>query len=167
MVSSPTRRRTLLTGVGTTVVAAIAGCLGDDNGSESEADEPVVDEAEMTEGNTDPDAWHDVETIRFDGWVGGWVGVEPSAIDRVENPTLVLVDGREYEVSWKNMDGVHHNIAFWDANREVVADYSSPGNEVVGEVETLTLEATDEMATYRCEYQPEGQRGDVVVLEDR
>ncbi|SDR31401.1 hypothetical protein [Natronobacterium texcoconense] len=165
MASSDIRRRTLLTGVGTTVAAAVAGCLGGDPDSESEEDEPVVDEAETTEGNTAPDAWRDVETIRFDGWVGGWVGVEPPAIDRVENPTLVLVPGREYEVIWENMDGIHHNIAFWDADREIVEDYSSPGNEVVGEVESLTLEATADIETYRCEYQPEGQRGDVVILE--
>ncbi|SDK39583.1 cupredoxin domain-containing protein [Natronorubrum texcoconense] len=162
-------RRTLLSGVaGTLTTVSIAGCLGTDSSDDNGDDEPdpVVDEAEFVEGDTDPDAWRDVEEIRFDGHVGGWVGVEPAAVDRVENPKLVLEAGREYELTWENMDGVHHNIAFWDDDREVVNGYSTDGNEIVGERETLAFEATPEMATYRCEYQPEGQVGDVVVLED-
>ncbi|WP_440766757.1 hypothetical protein [Natronorubrum sp. DTA7] len=167
MAPYETDRRRLLLGVGGALAAvSIAGCLGvdssDDDGNEEP--EPVVDEAEFVEGDTDPDAWRDVEAIRFDGYVGGWVGVEPVAIDRVENPTLVLEAGREYELTWENMDGVHHNIAFWDDDREVVDGYSTDGNEVVGEQETLAFEASPEMATYRCEYQPEGQVGDVEIV---
>ncbi len=157
-------RRTLLAGGATLAAVALAGCLEDD-GDDVEP-EPVVDAAESVEGETDPDAWREVETIRFDGWVGGWVGVEPDAIDRVENPTLVLVEGREYELTWENMDGVHHNVAFWDADREVVRDYATEGNEAEGKTETLVFEATPEMATYRCEYQQEGQVGDVEILEN-
>ncbi|WP_436346581.1 cupredoxin domain-containing protein [Natronorubrum sp. FCH18a] len=169
MAPYSTDRRTLLSGVaGTLTVVSAAGCLGTDSndGREDDEPDPVVDEAEFVEGDVDPDAWRDVEEIRFDGHVGGWVGVEPAAIDRVENPTLVLEAGREYELTWENMDGIHHNIAFWDDDREVVDGYSTDGNETVGETETLAFEATPEMATYRCEYQPEGQVGDVLLLED-
>ncbi|WP_440772086.1 cupredoxin domain-containing protein [Natronorubrum sp. DTA28] len=169
MTPYSTDRRTLLSGVaGTLATVSIAGCLGQDSSDDDGDDEPdpVVDEAEFVEGDTDPDAWRDVEEIQFDGHVGGWVGVEPAAVDRVENPTLVLEAGREYELTWENMDGVHHNIAFWDDDREVVDGYSTDGNETVGERETLAFEATPEMATYRCEYQPEGQVGEVVFLED-
>lgn len=161
-----TDRRTLLSGIaGSLTAASVAGCLGQ-RPDDDEDPEPVVDAAESLEGDTDPDAWADVDEIRFDGYVGGWVGVEPPAIDRVENPTLVLVEGRAYEITWENMDGVHHNIAFWDEDREVVEDYSTDGNETVGETETLAFEATPEMETYRCEYQQERQFGDVVILED-
>ena len=163
MHSSGLDRRTLLAGGATLAAVALAGCLEDDDEREPE---PVVDAAESLEGETDPDAWQDVESIRFDGWVGGWVGVEPAAIDRVENPTLVLVEGREYELTWENMDGVHHNFAFWDTDREVVDDYTTDGNEAEGATETLVFEATPEMATYRCEYQQEGQVGDVEILEN-
>ncbi|OVE83562.1 cupredoxin domain-containing protein [Natronolimnobius baerhuensis] len=157
-------RRAFLAGIGaTTAVAVTAGCLGDD--ADSTADDPVVDIAETTEGDTDPEAWADVSSIRFDGYVGGWVGRDPAPIELVENPTLVLLEGREYDLTWENQDGMHHNIAFWDADREVVDNYTTDGTDVEGERETLTFEATAEMATYRCEYQQEGQRGDVTVLK--
>ncbi|RKD93806.1 hypothetical protein [Halopiger aswanensis] len=167
-----TGRRAVLTGLGATAVASLAGCLsGSDEGSggggDSEGDgpeEPVVDAAETTVANTDPEAWRDVTELRFDGYVGGWLGLEPAPIELVENPTLVLVEGREYELTWTNQDGIHHNIAFWDENREVVEDYSTPGNETLGERETLAFEATPEMDTYRCEYQPVGQLGDVQLI---
>lgn len=158
-------RRTFLTGAAGTITAvSVAGCLG---GAEPEDDEPEpgLDQAEALEGDTSPDVWRDVEAIQFDGYVGGWLGLEPAAIDHVENPTLVLVEGREYELTWENKDGIHHNIAFWDADREVVEDYSTDGNDVVGERETLVFEATPEMDTYRCEYQPVGQKGDVEILD--
>lgn len=163
----PTRRALLASAAGT--AAAVTGCLG---GAEGDADdgaddaaEPVVDEAVAVTGDTDPGAWRNVESLWFDGWVGGWVGIRPAAIHRVENPTLVLVDGREYEISWQNRDGIHHNFAFWNADREVVEDYSTPGTDVEGESETLVVEATPEMDTYRCEYQPEGQLGDVEIVD--
>ena len=160
------RRTVLSTVAGAAAAVSLAGCLG---GSEDSADdesepEPVLDEATAVEGATDPSAWRDVETLRFDGYVGGWLGLEPSAIERIENPTLVLVEGREYEVTWENQDGIHHNFAFWDENREVVEDYSTDGTDVVGERETLAFEATPEMDTYRCEYQPVRQKGSVEIL---
>lgn len=165
MAPNSADRRTFLAGVAGTVPAvSVAGCLGDE-ASEDDEPEPDLDEATSLDGDTDPDAWRDVESLRFDGYVGGWLGLEPDAIHRVENPTLVLVDGREYEVTWENQDGIHHNFAFWDENRDVVEDYSTDGNEIVGERETLAFEATPEMDTYRCEYQPVGQKGDVMLLE--
>lgn len=169
-IEAETRRRTVLAGLGATAVSSLAGCLsgsdGSDGGSgdEERDEEPVVDAAETTVGNTDPEAWRDVTEIRFDGYVGGWLGLAPAAIELVENPTLVLVEDREYELTWTNQDGIHHNIAFWDEDRNVVNDYSTPGNETAGESETLVFGATPEMDTYRCEYQPAGQLGDVRLL---
>lgn len=166
MGSNGTGRRTFLTGLGTAAAVSLgAGCLSGGSEPVEAEPEPVVDVAQAVEGETDPGAWRDVATIRFDGYVGGWVGLEPAPIELVENPTLVLFEGREYELTWMNQDGIHHNLAFWDADREVVDGYSTPGTDVVGEEETLTVEATPEMDTYRCEYQPEGQRGAVRVLD--
>ncbi|MXV62841.1 hypothetical protein GS429_12340 [Natronorubrum sp. JWXQ-INN-674] len=159
-------RRAFLSGVaGTLTAACVAGCLGNESESDS-SPEPVVDAAEAVDGDTDPDAWRDVEEIRFDGYVGGWLGLEPAAIDRVENPTLVLVEGREYEFTWENQDGVHHNFALWDDDEEVVDGYSTDGNDIVGERETLVFEASAEMETYRCEYQQAGQKGDIEFIHD-
>ncbi|ELY46701.1 hypothetical protein [Natronorubrum sulfidifaciens] len=164
MTPSSADRRTFLSGVaGALVAASVAGCLNRDD--DPDDPEPVVDAAESLEGDTNPAAWRDVDEIVFDGYVGGWVGAEPAAIDRVENPTLVLVAGREYEITWENMDGVHHNIAFWDADHDVVADYSTDGNETIGEVETLEFEATPAMEHYLCEYQQAGQIGAVRVID--
>ena len=155
-------RRRVLAGAGALAIG-VAGCLGDEDDGDEE--EPVVDTAESLEGETDPDAWRDVDEIELEGWVGGWVGLAPDAIDRVENPTLVLVAGREYELTWENRDGVHHNVALWDDDREVVAEYATDGTDVEGETETLVFEATEELATYRCEYMQEGQWGEIEVLE--
>ncbi len=138
----------------------LVGCL--DSDEDDQEPEPVVDAATSLEGDTDPDVWRDVDTLVLDGYVGGWVGVSPDPIDRVENPTLVLFEGREYEFTWENKDGVHHSIAFWNDDEEVVDEYATDGTDVVGETETLVFEATPEMATYRCEYQPAGQVGDVL-----
>ncbi|WP_265109628.1 hypothetical protein [Halosolutus halophilus] len=166
MAAHDAGRRRFLSGVTATLgIALVTGCLGSTDDGDEDTTEPVVDVAETTEGNTDPEVWADVESLQFDGWVGGWVGVEPEPIADVENPTLVLVEGREYEITWENMDGIHHNFAFWDADHDVVNEYSTPGTDVQGETETLTIEAMAEMETYRCEYQQARQRGDVVLLD--
>lgn len=162
--NSADRRTVLSTVAGAAAAVSVAGCLGGSEESADDEPEPELDQATAAEGDTDPAAWRDVEALRFDGYVGGWLGVEPAAIEGVENPTLVLVEGREYEVTWENKDGIHHNFAFWDENREVVEDYSTDGTDVEGERETLAFEATPEMDTYRCEYQPAGQKGPVTLI---
>ncbi|THE63421.1 hypothetical protein D8Y22_18410 [Salinadaptatus halalkaliphilus] len=170
MAFDRTERRTFLSTIAgslaATTVAGTSGCLGTGEPDAETEPEPVVDEADALEGDTDPDAWQDVHDIQFDGWVGGWVGVEPAAIDRVENPMLVLFEGQAYELTWQNRDGVHHNVAFWDDDREVVDGYATDGNEREGATETLRFEATPAIDTYRCEYQPAGQVGDVEIVTE-
>lgn len=163
MVSSNIGRRPLLTGVGTAFATAVAGCLGGSD-DDAEEDETVVDEATATEGDTDPDAWRDVSEIRLRGYVGGWVGLSPPQIELVENPTLVLVDGQAYDLTWQNADGVHHNVTLWNDDEEVVDGYSTDGTDEEGATETLTFEAAPEMETYVCEYQRAIQFGDIEVL---
>ncbi len=166
MAPDNTNRRRFLSGVGATIgLAVTAGCLGETDEPVDDGDGPIVDVAETTRTNTDPALWADVDSIRFDGYVGGWVGVQPAPTDRVENPTLVLAEGREYEFTWENMDGVHHNIALLDADEDVVDDYSTPGLTTEGELEILTFEAIAEMAHYRCEYQPAVQNGEIIVTD--
>ncbi|WP_049912549.1 hypothetical protein [Natrialba hulunbeirensis] len=178
----PVTRRRALAGIGgAAAITSSAGCLGlgtepesegdspdtDANGTESTDDDsdPVTDAAETTVTDTDPDTWAGVSTIRLDAYVGGWVGVEPPHIDRVENPTLVLVDGREYELTGENQDSVKHNLAIHDESGTVVDDLSSPIIATPGETETLRFEASHEMVTYICEHQPVIQLGDIRVVD--
>ncbi|WP_049916312.1 hypothetical protein [Natrialba magadii] len=176
-------RRRVLAGIGgAAMIAPSAGCLGlgaeresdgndpdtADNETEADSDEsgPVTDAAETTVNDTDLDTWIDVSTIRLDAYVGGWVGVEPDHIDRVENPTLVLVEGREYEFTCENQDNVKHNLAIHDEADAVVDDLSSPIIATRGETETLQFEARSEMETYICEHQPVIQLGEIQVVDN-
>ncbi|MFC4436260.1 MULTISPECIES: hypothetical protein [Natrialbaceae] len=161
-------RRTFLSGAAATVAtASVAGCLrGEDESDGGDESEPIVDVAETIEGDTSPEAWREVERIRFDGYVGGWVGVEPSHIDRVENPTLVLFEGRPYEITWENRDNVKHNLAIYDAEEQLVDEYATDVVADVGGTETLAFTATDEMETYICEHQPAIQLGDIEIVDD-
>ncbi|WP_306055064.1 cupredoxin domain-containing protein [Natronococcus wangiae] len=169
MAPNVANRRAFLSGVAATLAtASLAGCLGDDDEDESDGNEPelIVDEAESLEGDTDPDTWRDVEEIRFDAYVGGWVGVEPSHIDRVQNPTLVLFEDRPYEITWENRDNVKHNLAIYDAEEEVVDEYVTDVVADAGATETLAFTATAEMSIYICEHQPGIQRGDIEIVDD-
>ncbi|MEY7852105.1 hypothetical protein AB7C87_23220 [Natrarchaeobius sp. A-rgal3] len=170
MTSHPTNRRAFLSTASVALTTAVAGCLSDDDngGERDDADEPIVDVAEATasEGVTDPEAWAGVEEIRLEGHVGGWVGASPDHVDRIENPTLVLVEGQEYAITWENRDGVKHNLALYDAEGEIVDEYATGVLEDVGATATLAFVARPEMTTYICEHQPVIQYGDIDVLED-
>ncbi|AGB36013.1 cupredoxin domain-containing protein [Natronococcus occultus] len=143
----------------------VAGCTGREDDADQES-EPVVDEAETLETDTDPDAWVDVDAIRLDAYVGGWVGAEPAHVDRVENPTLVLFEGRSYEITIENRDNVKHNLAIWNAADERVGEYATDVVADTGATETLAFTATDGMATYICEHQPRIQLGDLEIVAD-
>lgn len=161
-------RRTFLLGAAATVAtASLAGCLrGEDESDGDDETEPIVDVAEALEGDTDPDLWRDVEEIRLDGYVGGWVGVEPAHIDRVENPTLVLFVGHTYEIAWENRDNMKHNLAIWNADDERVEGHATDVVADEGGTETLAFTPTAEMAIYICEHQPGIQRGDLEIVDE-
>jgi hypothetical protein len=161
-----TTRRQLLASVATGMSLSLAGCTDGEDDDDEEASEPIVDAAERLENDVDPKTWHDVERIRLDAYVGGWVGVEPTHIDRVENPTLVLFEGRPYELVCENRDNVKHNLAIWDATDERIGEYATDVVENTGAEAALTLTASDEMATYICEHQPRIQLGNIEVVPD-
>ena len=142
MAETSVSRRTVvkLAGVAAST-AALAGCA-DDNGND----------------------WEDVDSIYLEGYTQNWIGVEPSAIEGEENPTLVLYAGREYEVTWENMDGVEHNFALLDDAEEVLEETERMSGE--GETQTHTFEATEEMAQYRCEPHPTTMVGDIEIREE-
>lgn len=95
------------------------------------------------------------------GRVSGWQGREPEAIAQQTNPTLTLRAGGQYEITWVNVDGLPHNVAILDGQGNVLEQ-----TEVISEQgarQTLTFEATQEMATYVCEVHPNSMRGNIDV----
>ncbi len=176
------RRRRLLRSAGVAVAgAAVAGCLdqhsagdgGDDddsNDDKSAADDPDDDGTDGENGSADdsndddsPVAIDPGARIEFYGDSLGWEGVEPAAIEGLQNPTLVLEAGETYEIGWHDGDIAQHNIELWDADDALVEDYQT---RVVAEPETpqfLEIEATEEMAYYVCEPHDAAMRGEIVV----
>ncbi|MFP9190695.1 cupredoxin domain-containing protein [Natronosalvus vescus] len=136
-------RRTMMALAGTGVTVAVAGCVG--NGDDGDSG--------------DPEEWEDVSEIELDGQVEQWTGVSPDPIDGVENPTLVLFDGNEYELTWYNQDGQEHNIAFVDDGGDIVVDTEWTDDDE----QSLTFEATEEMVEYHCEPHQTSMVGDVEV----
>lgn len=136
-------RRTVLTLAGAGATVALAGCMGDND----------------DEGSTDPDDWEDVDTIELNGHTNQWTGISPDAIDDIENPTLVLFEGREYEVTWYNEDGVEHNIAFVDDDGDAI----EASEWTADDEQTFTFTATEDMVEYHCEPHQTTMVGDVEV----
>ena len=178
--SSTSRRRFVaLTGTALTV-PLLAGCAENDETPapddetptpddetptpDDETPTPDEDETPTPEENGEPaidEEWQDVDEIVLEGWTAGWVGVEPAAIEAEENPTLVLVEGREYSITWENMDGQPHDIQLWDEDGAEIV-----GTEIMdeeGETQTLDFEATAEMVEYICTVHPTTMVGDVEV----
>ncbi|MFC4437631.1 MULTISPECIES: cupredoxin domain-containing protein [Natrialbaceae] len=88
-----------------------------------------------------------------------WYGVAPEEIEGEENPTLDLEDGEEYELVWINLDDVEHELVLESEDGEELA--VSEETETAGEAVSMTVEASEEVAEYYCEYHPDSMRGDV------
>lgn len=109
------------------------------------------------------DDWAEVDEIVLDGFTAGWEGIGPAPIEGETNPTLVLTEGVEYDLVWENADGQPHNIEIHDGDGEVVGDYSTEIVEAEGERQTLTIEATAEMAEYVCVVHPTTMVGPIQI----
>ena len=155
-------RRTAMKLTGAAAATAlVAGCSdnGDDNGGADDNGDDDDANGDADGFEIDPD-----ETIVLEGITGGWEGIEPSQIEGEENPTLILQDGEDYEITWEQGDGSQHNVQLWDENEEIVEDYETdltddPDPE--GD-DLLEFTATDEIAYYRCDPHPNMQ-GEVQV----
>ncbi|APW97087.1 hypothetical protein CHINAEXTREME_04575 [Halobiforma lacisalsi AJ5] len=168
-VKVPVSRRTLIGAVGGTTLASLSGCLGErerDGGTEGAA-ESELEEEEATGGAESEavDEWEDVDEIRLATDITVWIGVDPDPIDGVENPTLVVFEGREYAITWENRGEFLHNIELRDEDDEVVDDYATPPMDTEGETQTLEFEATPEIAEYVCDPHEMTMRGDVEVVD--
>lgn len=124
------------------------------------------DDNETDDGGDDAQAaadWEGVDEVVLEGFTENWLGVEPQPIEGEENPTLLLFDGQEYDLTWENMDGAPHNIVIWNDDDEVVEDYQTEIMEEEGESQTLTIEVSEEMAQYVCEVHAGTMIGDIDV----
>ena len=147
-------RRTALKLTGAaTATALVAGCSDDDDNGNGNGDE---------EGES-----FDIEpgtTIVLYGDTAGWEGVEPSEIDGVQNPTLVLEEGEEYEIGWEEGDGQSHNIEIRDEDDQVVDDLATDEtNDTEPDDQFIDFEASEEMVDYVCLPHDTAMRGSIEV----
>lgn len=124
------------------------GDLGEDEADEEDEDDEPDEDVEQILLATDEDEV--------------WIGQEPSEIEGEENPTLELVAGWEYEIGYVNRDGDSHNLALWADDEERDA---TDVNEEEDEEQWLTVEASDDLTSYRCEVHPDSMVGDIEVDE--
>jgi len=145
-----TRRKTMKLAGAAAATAVVAGCSDDDNGDDGD------DEAESFDIEPGTD-------IELDGQTGGWVGIAPSEIEGVENPTLVLEEGGDYEIGWSEGDGQGHNIEIRDGDDAVVDNLSTDIVDEPDDDQWLEFTADAEMADYVCEPHANAMRGSLEV----
>ena len=100
-------------------------------------------------------------TFELGASVSGWQGQAPESIADETNPTLHLTAGKEYVVSWTNLDGKKHTFAIADGQGNVLKETKVV--EERGAVQTVEFTARAEMKTYFSQLSPDQMRGDVVV----
>ncbi|WP_459809960.1 plastocyanin/azurin family copper-binding protein [Halopiger thermotolerans] len=103
--------------------------------------------------------------IMLEGSTQAWTGVEPEPIADEENPTLTLMQGESYEITFENADGAQHNLVIWNDSDEIVDDYETDMVSEEGETATLEVdEVTDEMTQYVCQPHSSTMNGDIEVV---
>lgn len=153
----PSRRQALALS-GAALTTAIAGCSsGSGNAQEPEDD--------ITKQPLERSDWEDIDEIALEGYLRGWVGVEPDLIAGVRNPSILLIDGNEYDITWENGDGSLHNIAIWDQNGAVVGGNRTSPMKDRGQTQSMNFEATAAMHRYVCEPHSSSMVGHFNVLE--
>lgn len=180
-------RRRFVATAGTTTLVLLAGCSdqsssgdnggdggsqgetggddsegnGNDTGQENDTPENGTDNESETENEStgNESTTGSAETIELGAQTQGWQGQAPAAIEGQTNPTLPLEPGTTYELMWENLDGEEHELIIEDANGSELQ--ASDSSEEQGQTITMTVEASEEMAQYYCEYHPEMMRGDI------
>lgn len=157
-------RRTFLRTVGAASAAAGVGGLAGAQETTEEGDETTAESGEETttaEGDGTPEG--DETLIVLGARSSYWYGLEPTAVEGAENPTLSLRDGERYRLVWINLDGAEHEWHLEDEDGEVLE--RTEATSQAGDVRETSFEATESMATYRCEYHPERMVGSVELGE--
>ncbi|WP_235847785.1 plastocyanin/azurin family copper-binding protein [Natronorubrum thiooxidans] len=93
----------------------------------------------------------------------GWEGESPDSIMGTSNPTLVLIDGKNYTIGWNEGDGAMHNLEIRDAEGNVgyglKTDLSSEG----GDDQFLEFTANAAMDHYVCQPHSTTMVGDIQI----
>lgn len=136
----------------------------EDNGEEESEDNSDENESEGEGENesSEDSEWAGINEIVLDGYTEAWEGIEPEQIAGNDNPTVTLIEGQEYDFTWENADGQPHNIAIWDSNDEAVVE-ATETIDTQGETQTLTIEASQEMASYVCELHAGTMIGEIQI----
>lgn len=138
---------------------------GSDGGEDAAADGGGDEGSnESNESEEAADEWGDTEEIVLSGYVSEWLGLEPNVIDQEENPTLVLYEGREYDVTWQNEDGREHSLAIMNEDDEYFQATEFVDEE--GESVTMTFVAIPELSSYICENHPDTMTGDIEIRSE-
>ena len=138
-----TRRRALqaLAGAATT---AVSGCVKVD-----------------TSLNDPPFGPDEVAEYRLGAITSAWMGLEPSLIEQLRNPTFELVPGQEVEITWVNLDGNPHQLLIEDGTGDVLIESAVTRTE--GATRTVRFQARQEMVEYLCDFHPVKMRGAMLV----
>ncbi len=102
-------------------------------------------------------------TFQFGGQLSGWVGRAPEPIAGKTNPTIQVTAGKQYVISWENVDGEPHNVAIADGKGNVMKETGVVSQK--GAVQTLEFTAKPKMATYFSQLNKETMRGKIVVKQ--
>ncbi|MXV62216.1 hypothetical protein GS429_09110 [Natronorubrum sp. JWXQ-INN-674] len=149
-------RRRALALSGSALSVAVAGCTGSRaDGDSGDADGQILERED----------WEDIEEIELEGYMSGWVGVAPDLIAGIRNPSLLLFEGNDYEITWENADNAPHNIAIRNAENRVVDGNRTSNVRERGQTQTLAFEATETMHEYVCEPHPRSMIGYLRVDE--
>ncbi|WP_255171178.1 twin-arginine translocation signal domain-containing protein [Natrononativus amylolyticus] len=137
-----TRRSVLKWSGGAVVAATLSGC---------------------TETATVYEVWGGVAQIVLECYTDGWRGVEPAIIEDVQNPTLVLYESHEYEITMRNGDGEAHSLEIRAGDQTVDSDYQTSLTDERGETETVAIEGVPWMTEYVCKVHSQTECGVVDV----
>ena len=102
--------------------------------------------------------------IELGGQISGWVGQSPDSIADERNPTLRLVEGETYKLTWENRDGAGHNFSI----ETEAGDEQFVSTEILasaGETQTVEFTAEEGMAEYYCEPHPSTMRGEIELVD--
>jgi hypothetical protein len=136
---------------------------GQEEGGDDDPDIEATDDPDEQDEIEDAESWDGVEEILLATAEDSRVGEEPLVIEGEENPTLELVEDREYEIGFVVRDEGEHNLT-------IHGDGGQHGRTQItdeeGEEVWQTIDASEELTEYLCDVHPETMVGGIEVVED-